>query len=138
MMNYQLDLHGIHFMTRAGVPGFISRGAIQDLAGLGAHRWPDQEAAFLQRADEIERFADLLADKGMLIYGEAIIGPEHVYSVVEHYLTDIAELKQQRLLIAEGKFIPRSDERLADENDKIAALANIDAAVAELEVAANG
>ncbi len=35
MIFHIVDMHGIKFETRAGVLGFIARGALQDLGGLG-------------------------------------------------------------------------------------------------------
>ena len=77
-MRFELDIHGVHFVTPAGLGGFITRGALQDLENLGVHKWPDQEPAFKRRADEIRRFAHRLERDGQLKDGIAVIGPEHV------------------------------------------------------------
>ena len=78
MMTFEVDLHGVYFTTRAGLPGFIERGALQDRAGLPDHRWPAQGPAFKKHADEIEAFAHVLAASGQLVDGVAFISAKHV------------------------------------------------------------
>ena len=80
MRSFELDMHGVRFVTDDEQRGFITRGALQDLSGDALATWTEQGPAFNRHSAEIEAFAGVLHRHGMLEGDIALIKPAFVLS----------------------------------------------------------